>query len=476
MSAEGINIRAQVSRGLVARIIEAMFAFVATVLFARILGPSDFGSYYLLIAVTMVITRPVIGVTKAAMKRTSEADSNHDELFGLQLLVSLAFVPLVAGIAILFSDRVTSYFGHPETVSLLTIMVLAVVLFSPCQELLVSIQGRFSTKVWLETARTMLMSILQLALVLLGFGVIGMVLGYVLSALLVLPITIYLLRTWPVLPSRDVVASVWKFARYSTVGAMVNNVYNRLDVLLLGFILSSAAVGHYEVASKLTLPATFISGMASTALMPKLSSLDSLDQSVGKEISEVLSYASLLAIPIFFGSLAVADLLVVTAYGTAYREAAILLPGLALFRLLRSQAQQFQSALDGLNYPNIHLKIAVVAVIFNIISGYLLTVAYGAIGVIIATIAAEIIQYGGSWYVLRRHVDGLTPLPSMLQYQLVAGIPTFAAAKFVMIMSPSASLSTLVAALVAGATGYFGTLFALSHELREQYLYPRLVR
>lgn len=69
------------------RSIEVAFAFVATILFARILGPTEFGSYSFLIAVTMVITRPVFGVTKAVMKRTSKAGSDQRELFGLQLLV-----------------------------------------------------------------------------------------------------------------------------------------------------------------------------------------------------------------------------------------------------------------------------------------------------------------------------------------------------------------------------------------------------
>lgn len=469
-----MNIRAQVSRGLVARIVESAFAFVGTIVFARLLGPSDFGSYYLVLAVTMVITRPLIGVTKAIKKRSSETEGSHSEMFGLQLLASLGFVVLVTIGSILLSDQLIAYFDLVQAVPVLVMMVLTVGLFSPFQELLVSIRGRFDIKVWLETSRTTTMPFCQAAFVLTGWGVVGMALGYAVSAFLVLPVTIYLLRTRPSVPGFDVLHSVWEFARYSIMTALLSNVYNRLDVILLGLILSSASVGHYEVASKLTLPATFISGMASTALMPKLSSLDSLGESVTNEIVDVLSYASLLAVPIFFGGLAVAEPLVVTTYGNEYREAAVLLPGLALFRLVRTQSQQFHSALSGLDRPNIVLKISAVALTFNIISGYLLTIEYGAIGVIIATVAAELIHYFGSWFALRRYLPQFTVLPALLKYQILSGVPTYVAAAAVISISPLGTIFTLVLALSAGAVAYFGSLFILSSELRESYLYPQL--
>lgn len=474
MSAEAMNIKSQVSRGLVARIVESAFAFVGTIVFARLLGPADFGSYYLILAIAMIITRPLIGITDAIKKRSSEIESPHSEMFGLQLLSSFGFIILVSVISVLLSSQLISYVELNQAVLVLILMVLTVGLFSPCQELLVSIQGRFDKKVWLETIRTAIMPFCQVALVLMGWGVVGMAFGYAVSAFLVLPITIYLLHTRPSVPGIDVLRSVWKFARYSILTALMSNVYTRLDVILLGLILSSASVGYYEVASKLTLPATFISGMASTALMPKLSSLSSLDESVTNEIEDVLSYASLLAVPLFFGGLAVAEPLVVTTYGNEYREAALLLPGIALFRLVRTQSQQFRSALNGLDRPNVVLKLSAVALTFNIVTGYILTIKYGTIGVIIATVAAEFIQYFGSWFILRKSLPKFSIFPDLLKYQLLSGIPTYGTAVIVVSISPLGAIHTLVLALLAGAIAYFGTLIILSSEIRKSYLYPQI--
>lgn len=459
--ASDVSFGAEVTKGFLAKFLLAAIGFAGTIIFARILGPVSFGGFYLLYSVIQIAKLPLDGISDASKKRFSETHTDRQAIAGATWLAAVG-VCVIAGLAaILAGPHLVAFTGLEGAPYLFVVLFVALALFTPFQGLL-SGTGQISRTIWVDFLRSLLTTPLQLALILLGFGAAGMVYGLSVATALTIPVTLYFLRTVPNLPDRDTLRYIWSYARHSSISALLSRAYSRFDILLLGFLLTPAAAGQYEVALKLTLPAIFISEVAGEGLMPRVSNLDSKGRSVALDISNTLSFASILAIPMFFGALILSRPLVVTVYGPDYAQAANLLIGLALFRLFETQVSPLAQAINGLDRPDINVRVSGLALGVNIVLGIVLTLRMGPIGVVIATVVAEGIRYVSLATILRRQIPELDLLPRTLLEQLLAAVImagiVYTASRYVEVQS----WLHLGVLLLTGATVYGGFLFVSS--------------
>jgi O-antigen/teichoic acid export membrane protein len=249
-----------------------------------------------------------------------------------------------------------------------------------------------------------------------------MAVGLAGATILAVPVSIYYLNTYPAMPTREVLRSVSMFAGYSIPKTLIGKTYRQIDLLLLGFLSTSAVAGYYGVAFKITIPVLMVSGVLSSGLMARVSNLHSKNRDVTDDVTNALSFASVLSVPIFIGSLVLASEVVVTAYGAEYADAAVFLIGIAFYRVFQTQSSQLDSSLNGLDRPDLSFRASGVGLGVNVLLGVGLTVWYGPIGIVVATIVAEAIQY----VLLRRMVRNLLPdvdfFPDGLKQQVVGGV------------------------------------------------------
>jgi O-antigen/teichoic acid export membrane protein len=258
--------------------------------------------------------------------------------------------------------------------------------------------------------------VLQLLFVLAGFGAAGMAYGLSIGTILMFPVTHYYLRTLPKVPSMQTIRSIWSFARYSTPSAFVSKVYDRYDMLLLGFLATPAVAGHYEVAYKLTVPTMFVAGLSSAGLLAKVSDYYSRGGDPAQDIVNTVAFSSILAIPIFFGALAIPEKTVVTTFGAEYRAAGALLIWLALYRVISTQSGVLGSIVNGMDMPAYELRASTLALALNIPLGILLYFVLGPVGVVVATVVAEILRYLLLYRVVRSEtVANLVPRSLLIQ-------------------------------------------------------------
>jgi O-antigen/teichoic acid export membrane protein len=299
-----------------------------------------------------------------------------------------------------------------------------------------------------------------------GFGAAGMGYGLAAATLLTIPVALYFLRVVPAVPSRETVASLWSYARYSIVSSFVGRAYDRFDVLLLGALVTTGAVGDYEVAYKLTLPATMLTGVVGSGLTPKVSNRHSKGQAVATDVTNAVSYTSLLSVPIFFGALAIPKSLVVTLYGPEYATAAAFLVGLALYQVVSTQTLMYQHTLAGLDLPDVQMRVNVVTLAFNVVVGVALLAVVGPLGVVVATILAEGLRYLASMVAVRRRLKDVEVVPRALLEQALVGVVMFAvveAAQQTVVVRSWVDLGLLVG---VGAVTYGLVLLAVSPGLR----------
>jgi len=459
-----MSLSSEVAKGFVAKVVQAGFGFVGTIIFARVLGPTGFGGFYLLLSLTQFPTRAVLGVSTAVQKRYAEVGSRRGQLVGTLVVVTLGSLAAVAVGVFAFRGFLISYTGLPAAPVLFVMLFVTTASFPIYQNLLTSI-GRLSVQTWIDTVRSVVTFAFQLLFVAASYGAAGMAYGLALGTALLLPLTQYYLRTVPVIPSRETLRSVWSFARYSVPSKIVGNAFDRFDVILLGFLASPAAVGQYEVAYKLTVPAMFVAGLSGNGLMATLSDLESRDEEFREEVYNTLAFSSLFAIPLFFGALAISQATVVTVYGPEYRSAAALLIGLALHRVVSTQSTVLMNIVNGLDSPELQFRASIVTLLANVPLGIALYVWIGPVGVVIATVLAETVRYVMLFGPAKR-LTGVTLLPRALFEQVIAGAAMFVAVELLQGVVSVRSWVDFAFLLAVGGLAYFGLLTAGSRHFR----------
>ncbi|WP_265108313.1 lipopolysaccharide biosynthesis protein [Halosolutus halophilus] len=463
--ATSVSLGGETVKATVAKFTMAVIGFAGTVVFARMLGPTGFGGFYLLFSLVKLGDRAVNGWGTAIMKRFSEVDAPERELIGGQLLFTLAWLSATGVAGVLASGWLVSYTGLPEAPVLFVVLMGAVTLYEPTDRV-VQARGLAGASMWIDTFRSLLTFPLQLALVLLGLGAAGMAYGLAAATFLSLPALWHFVRTRPTVPSRETLGGLWSYAKYSIPNSFLGQAYDRFDILLLGYLLAPAAAGRYEVALKLTLPATFVMLAAQSVLMARVSRLHSQGEDVSEDVSNTLAFSSVVAIPMFFGAVAMPELLVVTAFGPEYADAAALLVGLALFQIASTQSGPLTSAIGGIDRPDVNTRISAVTLALNIVLGVVLTLAYGAIGVVVATIVAETLRYVLSARVVGRELPGVTLLPRTLLEQVAAAVLMFLVVVAIVRTVSVDRWYHLLAVVAVGAAVYSTTLVAISRRLR----------
>ncbi|EFW90395.1 polysaccharide biosynthesis protein [Haladaptatus paucihalophilus DX253] len=464
--ASNVSLGGETVKGSIAKASMAAIGFIGTVIFAQKLGATLFGKYHLLLSLVLLTERPISGGwTSAATKRASEIKFSNREVIGAQLLVGIVWILALGGIAIIAGDWLRRYTGVEAAVPLFLLLLSAKVLYS-CFVPIIQAQGHIGTAVGIDALRSYFTFPLQLILVIVGFGVAGMVSGLAGATLLVIPVALYYHQTLPTKPSVELLRSLWEYARYSIPTSMLWKTYDRFDVLLLGALMTPAAVGDYEVAAKLTFPAMFVAEISGSGLMVRVSNLRSKGESAVRDISNVISFSSILSIPLFFGALVVARPLVIKLYGSEYASASILLIGLSLYRILTTQTVPLYKAINGFDMPDSNFRISSITLVVNLILGVVLTIELGAVGVVIATVVSEAVRYLGLAFLVRSEMSRVVLLPRELLEQFLAGAIMFGVVSFSRPILGTDSWIRLGTLLMTGVVVYGVCLLVMSRKLR----------
>jgi len=415
----------EISKGVIAKFVMAAIGFIGSVVFARVLGPSGYGAFYVVHTLVNVLDNPVTGWGDACKKRISESGFPISEGLGSGL-VGAILLPLIIIPAVYLFQHFTGIYDLSGRFVPFSVLFLSICFFSVTNRIL-SAQSNFSAAEWADTLRSLFTTPLQLVLVLLGMGVVGMVYGLAVATVLTVPYVLYKIGVKPVRPSRNSLASIARYAKFSIPNGFIGTAKSRIDILLLGALVSSAAVGEYQISMQLTMAGTFIGGASSAGLMARVSHNWSQDNSVAviNDVTNSLGYASVLAVPIFFGALAMPNDLLVTIFGAQYSGVGLIFVGLAFFRIMNMQSTQLKATISGLDRPDINTHIGAFVLVLNVILGYVLLFEYGILGVVSATIVSEIVQYATLSYAVKQYLPNISLFTNPLCHQLFAGAVMF---------------------------------------------------
>jgi O-antigen/teichoic acid export membrane protein len=449
---------------IVAKFVLAATGFIGVVVFARVLGAEGIGKYYFLLAIAKLVSQASGGFSNAIKKRVSEVDVDPAEFFGFGIVVIILSTGLTAVVTVVGYPFFQSRIGPFAFAVGLVGIVGSLSCFALVNRLYAGI-GQPGASFWADTVRSVLTLVIQVVLLVAGFHVLGLMFGLAAATLLTTVGVIIAAKVQPRLPSRETAERTWEFARWSVPNALTQNLYMRLDVLILGIVVGDAAVGYYEPAMRLTVPAAFIAASIGDSLTVKASGLSSLGREVATDLHNALSYTCLFAIPIFFGALAIPESLMTVVFGAEYRPGWIALVGLAVFQLFNTYRIPFDKVVDGMDRPDIRFRVSLFTLAVNVPLAIVLGLEYGLAGVVSATIVAEVVRVVTYIAVAYRLFDQVM-LPHPVREQFGAGFVMFGAVIALTEIINITGPVSLVAVVGSGAVVYFLMLLLVSSHFR----------
>lgn len=377
------------------RILLSFVGFISTVYFARELGAGGLGVYFAFeTVVTLLAVAARYGVDDALINRLSGADGESERETILSTAFALVVLPLVflSLTVLLFADPLNSLFGA-------TFAGLLVLTFvgSTTQWLLISAlrgERRVATTAGIELAGELARVGLSVALVLLGLGVVGLVYGLLVGHVVRTLIAVALIRTSFGRPTWAAARDLFGFAKYA-IGMNISQLaFSWTDTLVLVVVASSAAVGIYESAWRVSLVVMLASSSLGVALAPSVSNWYSSGDiaRVESAVTESLTYGLLVVIPAIVGAALLGEAFVETVY--EFDRGGTVLLILVTAMLFQGVKDVVQSTLLGIDDPRTIFWTNMGALGSNLVLTILLASIYGMIGAAVATTATAAVAAG----------------------------------------------------------------------------------
>jgi O-antigen/teichoic acid export membrane protein len=439
---------------LSAEVLTRAFAFAAALIVVRALAPGAFGAFaYALALATMLGFFVDIGLPTLLIRDVSARPDQAAPLLGRALRLELALASVVVGgaIALALAGVIPGPAG-PGVLALAFGGIVATTLGSAFEAGLTG-AGKAHLVTVSRTVRSVALVAASGVVAVAEPGVETFMAGWIVAELMGAATAARLCTARavrPVLTSRpgDLRAMLVRAVPFALLAGF-NLLYFRIDILMLGLLDSSVAVGNYGVAARILEAALIVPVYFALAFLAAVSHGERTPEIVAARTARAVRYLLVVCVPLAF-ALAIAGehvvrLLAGGDYGLAETVFVRLTPIVALmasYGVLASLqiAMDRTATLVRITIGGLLLKIA--------INAYAIP-AYGARGAAAAAVLGEATVVIAQWHNARRQLD----LRALLRW---AARLAACAAVMVGVGLAVLAVSSWPAALVAGVAAFYG--------------------
>ena len=394
-------------------IIVLLLHFFQKPILARYLGPDGLGLFSMAIMIAGIIELVVaFGFDSALTKYVAEYKEHKSKIYSL---VSSAFVTMIifgviASLALfMFSNTFASIFNMPSLSLLLKIYAIMFP-FSLTFTIIISFFNGLREMGYYAFIRILQASLALpfiLALLMIGLGVEGAMLGTVFAIIGTVVVAMLIMKRFVHFTVSDYRKNTKMLTSFGSrmVGAnMMGQIYYNIDTIMIGYFLTSTEVGYYAVAISLSRFFWLVPRAMSTVAYPAISEywaksdLHAINKLVDKSTKYsacVLIFAGMLVI--FFAK-DIINFLFTPEFLPAVLPLTILIIGTVTYGIMRSISGIFASV----EKVNLVLKISAIGTVGNIMLNIALIPTYGIIGAATATTAAYVLKAVIILYFLRK--------------------------------------------------------------------------
>ena len=460
----------------VSKLLGSALGFIATLYFARELGAEVIGVYALVMTVVswlVLITN--LGVGGATIKRISEGDQQGEYLTaGIMWVLLLGVVVSIA--TILGQPLLESYISEfDQYVALSVVWFVVMFIFAGLFRRIVlrALKGERKVHIagLLNPVNIGGQSLIQIGLVLTGFGLLGMLVGFVLGTVLAGLIGLFWVTIRPAWPSKHHFRSLFNYAKFNWLGGLKSRTYNQIDILFLGVFVPTSLVGVYSVAWSLSTFLDLFGNAVRSTIFPELSytSTQESRQAAAGLVEDALAYTGLIATPGLVGGVILSDRLL-QLYGETFVEGTSVLGLLILAVLFYSYQKQLMNGLNGLDRPDLAFRVNAVFIALNAGLNLLLIWQFGIEGAAVATAFSTAISLVLAYYMLSQLITFGLPYVQIARQWAAAlgmGVVVLIARQLLETTEIISHNAIIVVGLVGvGAGVYFLALLAIAPEFR----------
>lgn len=368
-----------------ANVVGAGLQFLGITFFARELGASQMGVFFLFQALLGMLAIPAdFGLRGAVEKRISEGETPGAFLSSAIVLKSVPITVIVLGI-LLLRPWINDYIGADVAVWL----ALAIVVQEAAQLAIVVLKGELRVG---ETA------VLDIARQVTWVGGGALLVGYGLEAeamifSLLAGMGVMLVWGWykssvPVRrPTISYARSLFDYSKYNVISSIGGYFYSWMDVAIIGLFLTQAHVGAYEIAWRVTAVVMLFSQAIAATLFPQVSrwNTENATNRIESTIRGAITPSLILVIPAFFGVILFSREILGIVFGPEFSVAWLVLITLIGEKFFQSIHVILGRSLQGIDRPDLAAKAGVVAMFLNLVLNLILIPQYGIVGAAVAT-------------------------------------------------------------------------------------------
>lgn len=449
------------------RVGNSVLVFVGVFLFARSLGTSALGSFFLFQSVLSVLLFATdLSLSTAAEKRISEGQPRA-VVISTALSLKLLVLPVVCSAVVLAGPWLNEYMNAEAS----PLIVLGLVIGGTGNFFIRVLSGdlRIGSTAVPRLTRSVVWLLGGLLLAARGWGAMALIVAYVAG--------LAVMTTWTLVrcdlafgrPTLGQARSLVRYAKFDLVAGSSHRIHNWADVLVIGYFLSSAAVGAYEVAWRVTVLAGMLSTSVSQVLFPEVSSADARDaiSRIRNAISVSIIGAVFLTVPAFFGAVPLAAEILGVVFQIESAAAAVALSVLLFGRIFHAQFTPLNRALGGIGRVDLSARMTAASAVINVVMNAILVWYAGIVGAAVATTFSMITAFVLALVYARSQVEFTYPAR---ETRVIVGAAAIMAATVFAIVDLVAvtSIPRLVAVVAGGGAVYLVVL--LAHGVTREFL------
>lgn len=390
------------------------FTLIWTLVVPRAIGPVDFGILVSAQSVGGVLCLVMgVGARDYLVRESVITPTAGPKLVGTAFVLRIALAPVV-GLAAIVWARLAHY-GHDATIVLYLITAMTVFnwLLEPLQAAFQTIE-RMKYIAYGNVVNKVAQGITGIALVIVGFRVVGIAADMAIIAGLVILLSWWWLRPYFRIDARTNVTLIARVAKESLAywGTLLfGMIYLWIDTIMLTLLTRSTVVGWYGASTQLFQTLMFLPVLVQTAWLPRLvAAFANNRRDLHDKARAPVELILLLSMPIAASTVVVANVLIRVVYGPAFAHAAPVLTVLALcippIYLNIILAAVLVAEKRQATWSIVMIGAAVVNPLFNLVLIPVTEHSYhnGAIGAAISLVLTELLMDGVALRLVGRHV------------------------------------------------------------------------
>ena len=460
-------IQRQSTLSLFFTVLITLIGFFSTMLFSHILGKDLMGVYYLFVAYYGIFNMIGDGgFGQAAVKRISEGKEQNEYLTAYACLRGLLIVVstvILLTLSPLFIDL------QEYNIVLCIILTIAAAAFGNTITMGVYGLGHVGVKNVGYGVGELARIIVQIGTVLLGYSVYGLIGGYIAGIIVsgILCIKYFTFR--PAKFGFRHIKSLFAYGFWIFLISTGSLAFSYTDTIFIGYFMTNGDVGVYRTAFQFTSAAAFITAAIAPTLTPKISrwSKDNEWEKIVYPVSRGITFGLILAVPVLFGGIFLADKLLYYFYGADFAAGAAACCILFAVQIVSVFTTFLGTALSASDHAKQSFYATATAAVVNIILNCIFIPILGINGAAISTLISYSLNAVLIAYFLRRYISiriEKRPIFHIIISAAVMGI-------FVFIYTLFVPLDNVILTLIPVAVGafiYFFLLFKIDRGIRDE--------